>query len=142
MKKFKILWCLLLLMVLITVFCVTIAIYNSGAFCVLGVICAFCCFKLMSSAFLGAQLLHDIQKHRLVITLHRLGHVFLLVTIACVLYIANDPANQHIISKSIGIGCLCNCILSFALRNLLWFWVTNKQKAQKPTNQNMVFSMN
>ncbi len=121
MKRFEILWSSLLFTVLIIGLSASLTIFVSEWFTILMVVCVICTAKLMSSVFLEAQLLHGVQKYKLIVTLHRLGYMFLLVAFGCVLYIAKDSADQHIISTAIGIGCFCNYILSHALRNLLWF---------------------
>ena len=119
MKKFGFLWSTLLLMVLIVGYCAALTIFISEWFIILAVVCIAFSVKLMSLAFLEAQLLKRRQKYELMITLHKFGYLFLLIAFGCVLFIAKNPAEHHIISTTIGIGCFCNYILSHALRNLL-----------------------
>ena len=123
MKTFAYLWSSLLLMMLIVGYCAALTIFISEWFIILTLVCVICSVKLMSSAFLEAQLLKKRQKHELTISLHRFGYLFLLIAFGCVLYIAKNPAEQQIISTAIGIGCFCNYILSHSLRNVLGSWV-------------------
>ena len=122
MKKFSFLWSALLLMVFITTYCATKSTYVSGWLIVLTLILAAVSLwgtvMLMRLAFLEVQSLNEKQKYDLTIALHKFGYLFLLIAFGCVLFIAKHPADHHI-SSAIGIGCLCNFILSIALRNLL-----------------------
>ena len=122
MKRFSFLWSSLLLVILIVGYCASITIFVSEWFIILTLVFVICSVKLMSSVFLEAQLLKKNQKHELVNSLHRWGYLFLLTAFGCVLYIAKNPADQHIISTTIGIGCFCNYILSHSLRNMLGSW--------------------
>ena len=132
MKKFGFLWGTLLLIVLIVAYCTTLTIFISEWFIILAVVCVAFSVKLMSLSFLEAQLLQRRQKYELMVTLHKFGYLFLLITFGCVLFIAKNPAEHHIISTTIGIGCFCNYILSHALRNILGSWWQTKHKKTLP----------
>lgn len=132
MKKFGFLWGTLLLIVLIVGYCAALTIFVSEWFIILAVVCVAFSVKLMSLSFLEAQLLQRRQKYELMVTLHKFGYLFLLIAFGCVLFIAKNPAEHHIISTAIGIGCFCNYILSHALRNILGSWWQTKRKKTLP----------
>lgn len=119
MEKFYFFWSSLLFMVMVTGYCASITIFISWCFIVLTIVCVVCSVKLISSAFKEAQLLKKTQKHDLTIKLHKSAYLFFLVTFCCLLIITKDSNHQNIASTAIGLGCICNCVLSLSLRNLL-----------------------
>ena len=122
MKKFSFFWSSLLLMVLIVGYFVALTIYISEWFGIPAVVCALLSVKLISSAFLEAQLLKKKEKYELMVALHKFGYLFLLIAFGCALVIAKDPTDPHTISATIGIGCFCMYVLSHLLRNQLESW--------------------